>query len=90
MTIPYPKWLLKQGRVEQAHAVLATYHANGDHDDPLVLLEMREMAEALERETKNQQITFMDFTRTPGNRRRLWVLVLLAFSLNWMGNGIIS
>ncbi|KAI5449604.1 hypothetical protein NCC49_004534 [Naganishia albida] len=85
-----PRWLLKQGRVEQAHAVLATYHSNGDLDDPLVQLEMREMADALEREARNQQVTFMDFVRTPGNRRRLWVLVLLAFSLNWMGNGIIT
>lgn len=76
--------------MEQAHAVLATYHSNGDLDDPLVQLEMREMADALEREARNQQVTFMDFVRTPGNRRRLWVLVLLAFSLNWMGNGIIT
>lgn len=70
--------------------MLATYHSNGDLDDPLVQLEMREMADALEREARNQQVTFMDFVRTPGNRRRLWVLVLLAFSLNWMGNGIIT
>jgi hypothetical protein len=81
---------MKQGRSDQAHSVLATYHANGDRDDPLVQLEMREIAAALEREAKNQQVTFIDFTRTPGNRKRLFVLVLLAFSLNWMGNGIIT
>jgi hypothetical protein len=81
---------MKQGRIEEAHAMLAKYHANGDRDDPLVQLELREISAALEREEALKQVSFMDFTRTPGNRKRLWVLVMLAFSLNWMGNGIIS
>ena len=81
---------MKQGKVSEAHRVLAKYHANGDMEDPLVQLELREINAALDREAKMQQVSFMDFTRTPGNRKRLGVLTLMAFSLNWMGNGIIS
>jgi hypothetical protein len=84
------QWLMKQGKVTEAHQMLAKYHANGDMEDPLVQLELREINAALDREAKMQQVSFMDFTRTPGNRKRLGVLILMAFSLNWMGNGIIS
>ncbi|GAA5972515.1 hypothetical protein JCM11641_001879 [Rhodosporidiobolus odoratus] len=35
-----PRWLMAQGRTEEAHAILAKYHANGDRDDDLVLSEI--------------------------------------------------
>ncbi|KAH9875143.1 hypothetical protein J1614_004633, partial [Plenodomus biglobosus] len=85
-----PRWLIKNGREEDALTVLATFHANGDKQDPLVQLEMREINEAISREVLQQQTSFLDFLRTPGNRRRLLTIIVLAFSLNWMGNGIIS
>jgi hypothetical protein len=44
-----PRWLVKQGRVEEAQRILAKYHANGDEQDPLVLLELREIG-AIEHE----------------------------------------
>ncbi|KAH9864966.1 hypothetical protein IAQ61_008912 [Plenodomus lingam] len=85
-----PRWLVKNGRDEDALKVLAKYHANGDSQDPLVQLEMREIGEAILREAAQQQASFLDFLRTPGNRRRLLTITLMAFSLNWMGNGIIT
>ncbi|OWZ55894.1 hexose transporter protein [Cryptococcus neoformans 125.91] len=85
-----PRWLIKNGREEQALEVLATYHANGDKSDPLVQLEMREIAAAIEREIISKQAGYLDFLRTPGNRKRLFVLIAMALSLNWMGNGIIT
>lgn len=84
------QWLLKNGRQKEALSVLARLHANGDEQDPLVLLEMREICTAIEREDLQQKASFLDFLRTPGNRRRLVALTALALSLNWMGNGIIS
>lgn len=69
---------------------MAKYHANGDLNDPLVELQMREIGDALSKEEANKQSSYADFVRTPGNRRRLFVMAILALSLNWMGNGIIS
>jgi hypothetical protein len=51
---------------------------------------MREIRTAIERELVQQKASFLDFLRTPGNRRRLAALVAMACSLNWMGNGIIT
>jgi hypothetical protein len=59
-------------------------------DDPLVQLELKEIAEAVDRENISKQVRFVDYMRTPGNRKRLFVLVALALSLNWTGNGIIT
>ncbi|KFY50102.1 hypothetical protein V495_00348 [Pseudogymnoascus sp. VKM F-4514 (FW-929)] len=85
-----PRWLMKNGKEEEALNVLAKFHANGDKEDPLVQLEMREISNAIEREFLQKDASFLSFLQTPGNRRRLAVLVALACSLNWMGNGIIT
>lgn len=37
-----------------------------------------------------RQVSYKDFVRTPGNRHRLMILIVQGFSLNWVGNGIIS
>jgi hypothetical protein len=65
-------------------------HANGDKEDALVKLEMKEIRTAIDNELIQRKSTLLDFLRTPGNRRRLAALVALACSLNWMGNGIIT
>ena len=84
------QWLARQGRQAEAQAVLARYHANGNADDALVHFEMGQINAALEKESISKQTKYLDFVRTSGNRLRLMVLIALAFSLNWMGNGIIS
>lgn len=84
------QWLLKNSRPGEALSVLARLHANGDEHDALVQHEMVEIRTAIEREMLQQKTSFLDFIRTPGNRKRLVVLSALALSLNWMGNGIIS
>ncbi|EWZ38810.1 hypothetical protein FOCG_05200 [Fusarium oxysporum f. sp. radicis-lycopersici 26381] len=85
-----PRWLIKNGREEQALKVLATLHANGNESDALVQFEMDQIKTAIEQEMVQQKASLLDFLRTPGNRRRLATLVALACSLNWMGNGIIT
>lgn len=85
-----PRWLVNAGKVEQARTNLARLHANGDEQDALVQLEMSQIQDALSKEVQAKQSRYTDFLRTSGNRRRLFTLILMAFSLNWMGNGIIS
>jgi len=81
---------MKNNRGEQAHKILAAMHANGDENDALVLFEMEQINDAIKKEMSQKDASFLDFLRTPGNRKRLATLVALACSLNWMGNGIIT
>lgn len=85
-----PRFMMRQGRETEALKVLAKHHANGDENDPLVLHEMQEIQAALAAEEANKQTSYLDFLRTPANRRRLFVVCFIAFGTNWVGNGIVS
>lgn len=86
-----PRWLVSRGRDEEAAALIIKYHANGDAADPIVALEMEEIRAALrlERET-TESSSYMAFFRTPGNRRRLLIVLAVGFFSQWSGNGLIS
>lgn len=85
-----PRWLIKKGRAEEAHQILAKYHANGHLDDPLVLLEMREIQGAVDLEEKANTGSWASFLRTIGNRRRFFVIIMIGTSTQWIGNGLVS
>lgn len=85
-----PRWLVDHDRTEQALQILADEHANGDVNDQLVRYEYEEIRQALQLEKENQKSKYIDFLKTPGNRRRLLVLVTMGTGSNWVGNGIIA
>ena len=86
-----PRWLVSRGRVQDAHFVLAKYHANGDLDDELVKYELSEICEAIEKEREAARTTgFLSFFETKGNRHRLAICILVGFMIQWAGNGIVS
>ncbi|KAL4874294.1 hexose transporter protein [Aspergillus karnatakaensis] len=85
-----PRFLMRNGQTAKALHVLAKYHANGDPDDALVQWEYREIQTALEEETMHSKASYTDFLKTPGNRKRLLVTVVMAMGVNWVGNGIVS
>lgn len=85
-----PRFLMKHGREEEAHKILAKFHANGDMNDELVLHEMVEIRSALELEEANSQTSYLDFFRTPANRRRLFIVCAISIGTNWLGNGVVS
>lgn len=85
-----PRWLVSKGRADEAHKILATYHANGDLNDPLVLLEIREIQAAVDLEEKSNTGTWRSFLRTVGNRRRFFVIVMIGTATQWIGNGLVS
>ncbi|KAG2127486.1 general substrate transporter [Suillus clintonianus] len=86
-----PRWLMSKGKEERALEVLAYYHANGDAQDPLVQYEFEEIktAIAFDREVTGN-VGWLSLIKTPGNRRRLRVIIALAFFSQWSGNGLVS
>ncbi|KAI8311158.1 hypothetical protein K4K61_012555 [Colletotrichum sp. SAR11_59] len=70
--------------------MLAKYHANGDINDELVQWEFREMKEAIKAEAISHKTSYVDFFRTTGNRKRLFVSAVMAIGVNWVGNGIVG
>ncbi|GJN93596.1 hypothetical protein Rhopal_006653-T1 [Rhodotorula paludigena] len=85
-----PRWLCAQGRKEEAHAILAKCHANGDPDDELVLFELAEITTALELEASTPSFGYLDFFRGKANRYRLFMMIWIGLIVQWVGNGIIS
>ncbi|GAA6009976.1 hypothetical protein JCM10207_007502 [Rhodosporidiobolus poonsookiae] len=79
-----PRWLVAKGRREDAHKILASQHANGKMDDPMVLQELVDIETALERE-RGDKLGIRSFFKTPGNRHRL--LILLGTSVGAQLNG---
>ena len=72
------QWLVHHGQKEKAIQILAKYHGNGDTEDELVLHEYNEICYAIQLEEENSKTSFRDFVKTPGNRRRLLVLLTMA------------
>ncbi|OXH23538.1 hexose transporter [Cryptococcus neoformans] len=86
-----PRWLVSKGRNEEALNTLAKYHANRDKEDALVNLEYAEIVEALEIEKTSQHGTsYLTLLKTPGNRHRLIICILVGFMCQWSGNGIVT
>ena len=85
-----PRWLVRNGRHHEAHKILATYHANGKMDDPLVLFEMREIEINVKMEERANSAGWAAFFKTIGNKRRFFIIIMLGTSTQWLGNGLVS
>ncbi|KAK4197863.1 general substrate transporter [Triangularia verruculosa] len=86
-----PRYMIAKDKHDQALAMLAKYHANGNDQHPTVQFEYQEIKETLrlEYEAKGNS-SYADFFRTKGNRYRFAVLVSLGIFSQWSGNAIIS
>lgn len=70
--------------------MLVKYHAGGDANSKLLAFELAEIEASLEVEKTQKMSKWLDFLRTPGNRRRLMLMTLLGFMKQWSGNGLVS
>ncbi|KAL0947440.1 hypothetical protein HGRIS_013548 [Hohenbuehelia grisea] len=86
-----PRWLVSKGKDEQALKTLAYYHADGNTNDGLVQYEFNEIKSAIEFDrTVASNVGWKSLFSTPGNRRRMRIIVALAFFSQWSGNGLVS
>lgn len=89
-----PRWLISKGRNEEALAVLAKYHGEGDENDAVVRFEYAEIQSALSAEHSAAESTLFSFLRElmtgAGNRRRLFIMVWAAISSQMSGNAFVS
>ena len=85
-----PRWLVSKDRHEEAHAILATYHAEGDMDSEFVKAEMAQIRSTIAIELEaSKQSWFSLFTST-GMRRRVIISTALGLFTQWSGNTLLS
>lgn len=84
-----PRWLYSKGRIEEAKAILATYHANGDEHDVVVTLELQEIAQALTLEEETKMASWSQMLNK-ANRKRFGICISVAVLTLWNGQGVIS
>lgn len=73
-----PRWLMNKGREEDAYQILCDLHANGDRDDELVRNQFIEIKAGLSADRDLKHTGYSAFLKTPGNRKRLAVVMVLA------------
>jgi sugar porter (SP) family MFS transporter len=86
-----PRWLVSKGREAEALKTLAYYHSRGNEKDPLVTYEFEEIKAAIELDrTVAANVGWTSLFRTAGNRKRMRIIIAIAFFSQWSGNGLVS
>lgn len=86
-----PRWLISKGKDEQALKILTKYHANGDESDEFVKWEFAEIRETLHLEKEASASSgWLELVRTPGNRKRCFLITVTAIFSQCSGNGLVS
>ncbi|KAL0061933.1 hypothetical protein AAF712_011217, partial [Marasmius tenuissimus] len=87
-----PRYLVSKGLEGKASRILAKYHANGGGEhDPLVVFELAQIRHAIRMEQEiSQDTSFKSLFTTPGNRKRMRIIIAIACFSQWSGNGLVS
>lgn len=84
-----PRYLVDKGKEDEALRLLADLHANGLEDDELVRNEFAEIKEGFAR-MANVKVGYFTFFKTPGNRRRLLLIISCSWFAQINGVGLVS
>ncbi|KAM5361177.1 hypothetical protein ACJZ2D_013259 [Fusarium nematophilum] len=85
-----PRWLCSKDRGPEAFEILIKYHANGDRNNEFIRAEYSEIQETIQLEKLAAETGWLVFFQTPGNRKRLLLIVLTSFFSQCSGNGLVS
>ncbi|KAI0828601.1 general substrate transporter [Trametes gibbosa] len=86
-----PRYLISKGKDSQALHTLAYYHADGDEQDPLVQYEFEEIKAAIHLDQESQKnVGWKALVATKGNRKRMVIIIAIAWFSQWSGNGLVS
>ncbi|KAF0324073.1 hypothetical protein GQ607_008778 [Colletotrichum asianum] len=77
-----PRWLCSRGRQIEAKDFMIKYHANGNESDPVIELEMHEIATALNLEEQSKMYTWSNLLKSKANRRRLGICLSVSTGIN--------
>ncbi|KAL1654833.1 hypothetical protein SLS61_002582 [Didymella pomorum] len=88
---PSSSWLLAKDRREEAIAIMAKYHGDGDENHPLVQLQLREITEDFSvTRNDNPWWDFRELYNTKAARYRMMMVIAMAFFGQWSGNNVVS
>ncbi|KAJ5987430.1 hypothetical protein N7451_011795 [Penicillium sp. IBT 35674x] len=84
-----PRWLIAQGREEEAAAFLTKYHGNGNPNARLVRLEIEEMKEGIRIDGIDKRWwDYRPFITTHSGRWRFIQVMMISVFGQWSGNGL--
>ncbi|KAJ4193147.1 hypothetical protein NW767_010436 [Fusarium falciforme] len=85
-----PRWLISKDRTEEALAIFAKYHGEGDPNSPVVQLQYQQILEEHTHEEPGRWWDYRELVNTRSARYRIMLVVATAFFGQWSGNNVIS
>lgn len=86
-----PRWLIANGKVSEAEAVLARYHGEGSTSHPMVILELKEMESQIMTDSSDKRWwDYRGLANTHSARRRLICVLGMACFGQLSGNSVTS
>ncbi|CAI6331431.1 unnamed protein product [Periconia digitata] len=84
-----PRWLISQGRNDEALQILAIANSDGDTVSPIVQLQFKEIQDTLRWE-KERELSVVQSLAQPANRRRLLITTTFSIMVMLPGTNIVQ
>jgi MFS family permease len=83
-----PRWLVSKGRTEEAVAIIAKYHGNGNPDNEVVVGQINEIKMAIE--TAKEGMTWKALLTQKQNIHRVSIVICMTLMTLWCGQNILT